>query len=110
MRRVDEAIREVLSDSIAKEIQDPRLGFVTVTGVETSADLRHARVFVSVLGDDEEREQSLSTLQTSHGRLQRAIATQLRMKNTPELEFHYDTSIDRAWRVEEILEHEEEEQ
>ena len=56
MRRVNEAVREVLSARIATGLKDPRIGFVTVTAVETSPDLRHARVFVSVLGDDEERD------------------------------------------------------
>jgi len=106
MRRVDEAIREVLSEAIPKEIQDERVGFVTVTDVETSPDLRHARVFLSVLGNQEEREESLSVLQGAHGRLQRSIATQLRLKHTPELEIRYDDSIDRGIRVDEILEHE----
>ena len=103
MRRVDEAIREVLGESIPKDIQDPRIGFVTVTDVETSPDLRHARVFVSVLGDDTAREESLAALQAAHGRLQAALAAQLRLKHTPELEIRYDESIDRGIQVDEIL-------
>ena len=65
MRRVDEAVREVLSDAIAKDLQDPRVGFVTVTGVKTSPDLRHARVFVSVLGDEQVRSDSLVGLRSA---------------------------------------------
>jgi len=105
MRRVDEAVREVLSDAIAKDLQDPRVGFVTVTGVNTSPDLRHARVYVSVLGDEPAREASLAGLRSAHGFLQSAIATQLSLKRTPELTFHYDDSVDRGMRISELLEH-----
>jgi ribosome-binding factor A len=104
MRRVDEAIREVLSDATASDLKDPRIGFVTVTDVKTSPDLRHARVYVSVLGDEQAREASLAGLRSAHGMLQRRIAGELRMKRTPTLEFHYDDTTDRAMRLEELLE------
>jgi ribosome-binding factor A len=104
MRRVDEAVREVLSEALGtRDLKDPRIGFVTVTDVKTSADLRHARVFVSVLGTEEEREQTLAGLQSAHGVLQRRVAAQLRLKRTPTLEFAYDDTTDRAMRVEQIL-------
>jgi ribosome-binding factor A len=103
MRRVDEAMREVLSDTIATEMQDPRVGFVTVTGVRTSPDLRHARVYVSVLGDDEAREASLEGLRSAHGFLQGRVAQALRLKHTPTLAFHYDESVDRGMRISELL-------
>jgi ribosome-binding factor A len=103
MRRVDEAMRAVLSDAISKELQDPRVGFVTVTGVKTSPDLRHARVYVSVLGDDAERAASLEGLQAAHGFLQGRIAHSLRLKHTPALVFDYDESIDRGMRISELL-------
>ncbi len=103
MRRVNEAVREVLSERIAEGLKDPRIGFVTLTAVETSPDLRHARVFVSVLGDQAERERTLTGLSSSHGVLQGAIARQLRMKRTPTLEFVYDESIDRGMRISELL-------
>ena len=106
MRRVNEAVREVLSARIAGGLKDPRIGFVTVTGVETSPDLRHARVYVSVLGSEEEREESLAGLGSSHGILQREIARELRMKRTPTLEFVYDESIERGMRISELLEDE----
>jgi ribosome-binding factor A len=109
MRRVNEAVREVLSGRIAQRLQDPRIGFVTVTAVETSPDLRHARVFVSVLGGEEERESTLEGLASSHGLLQAAIAEQLRMKRTPTLEFVYDESIDRGMRISELLDEGDEE-
>jgi ribosome-binding factor A len=104
MRRVNEAVREVLSARLAVGLKDPRIGFVTVTAVETSPDLRHARVFVSVLGGDAEREESLLGLASAHGILQRAVADELRMKRTPTLEFVYDESIDRGMRITELLE------
>ena len=106
MRRVNEAVREVLSERIAEGLKDPRIGFVTVTAVETSPDLRHARVFVSVLGDEHEREASLVGLASSHGYLQGLIGAKLRMKRTPTLEFVYDDSVDRGMRISRLLEDE----
>jgi ribosome-binding factor A len=103
MRRVNEAVREVLSARLAEGLKDPRIGFVTVTAVETSPDLRHARVYVSVLGDDAERERTLAGLGSSHGLLQAEIARELRMKRTPTLDFVYDESIDRGMRITELL-------
>lgn len=104
MRRVDEAIREVLSDVLgAQELKDPRIGFVTVTDVRTSADLRHARVYVTVLGDERQREETLAGLRSAHGALQRRVGGQLRMKRTPTLDFHYDDTTDRAMRMEQLL-------
>jgi len=104
MRRVDEAVREVLSDAIAKDLQDPRVGFVTVTGVKTSPDLRHARVYVSVLGDEQVRSDSLVGLRSAHGFLQGRVAAELRLKHTPMLEFDYDESVDRAMRLSRLME------
>ena len=104
MRRVNEAIREVLSDALGgSDLKDPRIGFVTVTDVKTSPDLRHARVYVTVLGDERQREQSLAGLQSAHGVLQRRVNAELRMKRTPTLEFHYDDTTDRAMRMERLL-------
>ena len=104
MRRVDEAVRAVLSDVIASELKDPRVGFVTVTGVKTSPDLRHARVFVSVLGDDQARSASLEGLRSAHGFLQRRVASELTLKHTPALSFEYDDSVDRGMRITQLLE------
>jgi ribosome-binding factor A len=106
MRRVDEAMREVLSAVITSELKDPRVGFVTVTAVETSQDLRHARVFVSVLGTDAVRRRSLDGLQSSHGYLQRRVASELRLKHTPTLDFRYDDTADRAERINELVDRE----
>jgi ribosome-binding factor A len=103
MRRVNEAVREVVSARIAEGLRDPRIGFVTVTAVETSPDLRHARVWVSVLGSEEERAASLEGLESAHGVLQQAVAGELRMKRTPTLQFVFDESIDRGMRITELL-------
>jgi ribosome-binding factor A len=109
MRRVDEAVRQVLSDAVAQDLQDPRIGFVTMTSVKTTSDLRHARVYVSVLGDETQRCATLAGLQSAHGALQRRLARELRMKRTPTLEFLYDDTIDRAMHLEEILRREAQE-
>jgi ribosome-binding factor A len=106
MRRVNEAIREVLGDAITTELKDPRIGFVTVTDVDTSPDLRAARVYVSVLGSPEERESTLAGLRSSHGFLQGKIANSMRLKRTPTLTFEYDESVDRGDRISRLLEDE----
>jgi ribosome-binding factor A len=103
MRRVNESIKEILGDAITTELKDPRIGFVTVTEVDTSPDLRAARVYVSVLGTEEERERSLAGLRSSHGFLQGKIASAMRMKRTPTLTFEYDESAERGDRISRLL-------
>ncbi len=103
MRRVDEAVRAVLSDAIASDVKDPRVGFVTVTQVKTSPDLRHARVYVSVLGNESVRAESLEGLRSAHGFLQRRVAAELTLKHTPSLTFQYDDSVDRGMRISQLL-------
>jgi ribosome-binding factor A len=103
MRRVNEALREVLAAAIATELKDPRIGFVTVTDVDTSPDLRAARVYVSVLGNESERESAMEGLQSAHGFLQSKIASEMRIKRTPTLTFHYDESVERGVRLSELL-------
>jgi ribosome-binding factor A len=103
MRRVDGAIKEVLSDVLTHDLKDPRVGFVTVTDVKTSPDLRHARVYVSVLGDPAAIEASLEGLRSAHGYLQGRVGSELRVKNTPALEFVHDDTAERAQRLERIL-------
>jgi ribosome-binding factor A len=102
IRRVNEAIREVLSGALS-DLKDPRVGFVTVTDVKTSSDLRHARVYVSVFGDDAARAASLEGLSSAHGFLQGRVADQLRLKRTPTLSFQHDDTASRAARLEELL-------
>jgi ribosome-binding factor A len=103
MRRVNEAVREVVSARLAEGLRDPRVGFVTVTSVDTTPDLRHARVYVSVLGDDEERTATMAGLESAHGVLQQSVARELRMKHTPTLQFVFDESIERGMRISELL-------
>jgi ribosome-binding factor A len=103
MRRVNEVMREVIGTTIAGELQDPRIGFVTVTAVDTSPDLRTALVHVSVFGTDEEKDATLTALRAAHGVIQKAIAAELRMKRTPSLTFAYDDSIERADRLNRML-------
>ena len=103
MRRVDEAMREVLSDVLTHDLKDPRVGFVTVTDVKTSPDLRHARVYVSVLGDADVVDASLEGLRSAHGFLQGRVGSELRLKNTPALQFIHDDTAVRAQRLEELI-------
>jgi ribosome-binding factor A len=102
MRKVNEAVREVLSEAVP-ELKDPRIGFVTVTGVRTSRDLRHATVFVSVLGSQKKRERSLIGLQAAHGPLQARIARELRMKRTPTLTFEFDPTVAEGVRMSKLI-------
>src|SRR5919201_287413 len=102
LRRVGESVKEVLSYGIG-ELKAPRIGFVTVTGVRTSPDLRHARVFVSVLGSERKRERSLEGLAAAHGVLQARLARELRLKRTPQLAFEYDPSVERGVRMTQLI-------
>src|SRR5438874_197166 len=102
MRRVNESIRQVLSEGVG-QLKDPRIGFVTITGVETSPDLRHARVFVSVLGAERKRAQTIAGLQAAHAVLQARIAGELRLKRTPQLAFEYDPTVERRIAGPEVL-------
>jgi ribosome-binding factor A len=107
MRRINEVLREVVGAAISSDLSDPRIGFVTVTSVETSPDLRTAKVFVSVLGDDEEREETMAALRSSHGVIQGKIAAETRMKRTPTISFRYDDTIEQGVRISRLLEEEE---
>jgi ribosome-binding factor A len=106
MRRINEMLREVVGAAITTDLNDPRIGFVTVTSVETSPDLRTARVHVSVLGSVEERDATLAGLRSSHGVIQARIARETRMKRTPTLTFHYDETIEKAARISKLLDSE----
>ncbi len=107
MRRINEVLREVIGAAITTELSDPRIGFVTVTSVETSPDLLAAKVHVSVLGSAEEREATMAGLASSHGVLQAKIAAETRMKRTPTLSFRYDETVEQGMRISELLEGEE---
>ena len=102
MRRVNESVRQVLSEALL-ELKDPRIGFVTVTGIDTSPDLRSARVFVSVLGSERKRGRSLAGLAAAHGVLQGRLARELRLKRTPQLTFEYDPSVERGVHMTKLI-------
>ena len=102
MRRVNEAIREVLSEEIGM-LKDPRIGFVTVTGVKTSPDLRQATVYVSILGSKRKQEATLAGLGSSHGVLQAAVNRELHLKRTPQLSFQYDPTIVEGVRLTRLI-------
>src|SRR5207248_10652793 len=102
MRRVNESVRQVLAESVP-ELKDPRIGLVTVTGVETTPDLRHATVYVSVLGSPRKRQATLAGLTAAHGLLQGRLARELRMKRTPQLTFEYDPSVERGVRMTQLI-------
>jgi len=107
--RINESIKEALSTIIAAEgLKDPRVGFVTVTGVEATPDLRHAKVFVSVLGNTAAREATMKALEKSGGYLQSRLGASLRMKRTPQLQFCYDDTLDNALHIQRLLKKEEE--
>ena len=106
MRRINEMLREVVGAAITSDLNDPRIGFVTVTSVDTTPDLRASRVYVSVLGSPEEREATLAGLQSSHGVIQARIARETRMKRTPTLTFHYDDTIEKGLRISKLLDSE----
>ena len=102
MRRVNESVRQVLAEALP-ELKDPRIGLVTVTGVDTSPDLRHAVVYVSVLGSARKRKATLVGLEAAHGVLQSRLARELRMKWTPQLTFEYDPSVERGVRMSRLI-------
>ena len=102
MRRVNESVRQVLSEAIG-QLKDPRIGFVTITGVETSSDLRHARVYLSVLGAERKRAQTLAGLEAARSLLQAQLGRELRLKRTPQLAFEYDPSVERGVRMTKLI-------
>jgi ribosome-binding factor A len=102
MRRVNESLRQVLSEALL-ELKDPRIGFVTVTGVDTSPDLRQATVFVSVLGSEKKRNASMAGLDAAHGVLQAKLSRELRLKRTPLLSFEYDHAVEHGVRLSRLI-------
>ena len=102
MRKVNEILREVIAEEIV-DLKDPRIGFVTVTGVDASPDLRNARVFYSVLGSDEEQRDTQAALDSAAPRIQQAMRGQVRMKYLPRLKFVVDDSVAQGLRIEELM-------
>ena len=103
IERLGELLREEIGEIIHDELKDPRIGFVTVTSVEVTADTRHARVRLSVLGSEEEREASLEGLHSAQGVLRRELGSRVRMKFTPELHFSLDTSAEHSVKIGRML-------
>ncbi|HET6384984.1 MAG TPA: 30S ribosome-binding factor RbfA [Armatimonadota bacterium] len=101
-QRVQETLKETISEVI-RMVKDPRLGFVTVTGVEVSPDLSYARVFFSAYGTDEERKDSLEALKHAAGFVRREVARRVQLRHTPEIDFRLDTTPDRAERIMQLL-------
>lgn len=103
MRRVNEVMRQVISDMITSDLSDPRLDMVTVNSVDTSPDLRHAKVFITVLGDEDARDDALAGLKRAHGLIQGRVARETSMKHTPTLTFEYDESVETGLRIAALL-------
>jgi ribosome-binding factor A len=103
MRRVNEALKEIIGNALTQGLKDPRIGFVTLTGVDTSPDMAHAKVFVSVYGKQVEKDATLEGLRAARPYLQRLIGDELALKRTPNLEFVYDGTIDQGMRIQAIL-------
>lgn len=103
VRRVNEALKEIIGSALAKDVKDPRIGFVTLTGVDTAPDLSHAKVFVSVYGKQVEKDATFEGLRAAAPYLQRLIGDELNLRRTPTLEFVYDASVDRGMRIQAIL-------
>lgn len=103
MRRINEALKEIIGTALAQELKDPRIGFVTLTGVDTAPDLSHAKVFVSVYGKQAEKDATLEGLRAARPYLQRLINDELTLKRTPTLEFVYDSSVDQGMRIQALL-------
>ena len=103
MRRVNESVRAVVAEAVG-DLQDPRIGLVTITGVSVSPDLREGVVYVSVLGNERKRRASLAGLASAHGLVQARLARELRMKRTPHLTFEYDPSVEHGVRMTKLIE------
>jgi ribosome-binding factor A len=103
MRRVNEALKEIIGIALSQDLKDPRIGFVTLTGVETASDLSHAKVFISVYGKQSEKDSTMEGLRAARPFLQRLISDELNLRRTPMLHFVYDGTIDRGMHIQAIL-------
>jgi ribosome-binding factor A len=101
--QVAETIRQIIAEALAREVRDPRVGFVTVTGVQVTSDLSHARVLVSVPGEDAEKTRALDGLQSAAGFLRSRVARVLTTRSVPELHFELDRGLEHAARINELL-------
>ena len=104
IERLNESIKELLSELILNRVKDPRVGFVTITGVEVARDLLTAKVYFSVMGGDEERVESKKGLESAKNFLRKTIGRELKLRNAPDFRFLYDDSLDRSEEIEDALE------
>lgn len=102
--RVAEEIKKEITQMLRDEIKDPRIGFVTVTGVEVTPDIRYAKIFVSVYGNEDAKGQSLEALEKAKGFVRSELGKRMRLRYTPEISFRFDTSIEHGARIMELLE------
>ncbi|WP_270171785.1 30S ribosome-binding factor RbfA [Paenibacillus sp. SYP-B4298] len=102
--RVGEQIKKELSLIIQQELKDPRIGFITVTGVEVTSDLSQAKVYLSVLGSEEQKEETLKALGRGNGFLRSELGKRMKLRHTPELIFKFDSSIEYGSHIEALLE------
>jgi len=103
--RLGDQIRAEIADIIAKKLKDPRVGFVTVTSVDVSADLRHAKVYVSILGDEKTQTETMKGLNSASGFVRGEIGRRIKIKFTPDIVFRLDSSLEQAAHVLDILGH-----
>lgn len=103
IERVNEVIKEVLSELVLNEVKDPRVGLVTIVGVRVTNDLASAKVLFSVMGDEAQRAATLKILKGASNFMRRVLVRQLDVKVAPELRWVYDDSLDRAFRIEQML-------
>ena len=101
--RVAEEIKKEVGDILNRKLKDPRIGFVTVTDVALTNDLQHATIYVSVLGDDDEKEASIKGLNKANGFIRTEIGKKIRLRKTPEIVFEFDEAHEHGNRIEEIL-------
>lgn len=103
-QRVGEEIKKLVSHQIQRELKDPRIGFATVTDVEVSGDLQHAKIFISVYGSEQEKTETMEGLRHARGHIRSIIGAEMRLRHTPEIVFKFDDSIARGARIMELLE------
>ncbi|BCU82054.1 ribosome-binding factor A [Polycladomyces abyssicola] len=101
--RVGEQIKKELSQILQQELKDPRIGFVTITSVEMSGDLQHAKVYVSVMGDEEQKKNTLAALNKAKGFIRSEIGRRITLRHTPELVFKVDESIEHGQYINQLL-------
>ncbi len=102
-RRLSELLKEEISDIILKEVKDPRIGFVSITDVELSGDLRHAKIFFSIIGDQDERDDTLAGLKKATGFIRKLVGERITIYHIPELVFKYDDSIEHGIHISNLI-------